>query len=77
MFVESLWLSVTLGVLSELSGVDGLHPRSHFGILLQWIGVNSLGSFSFPESEWISISGLKQAPMGTLCYPVLLFTGHL
>lgn len=33
-------------VLSGLSGVNGLHPRGHFGILLQWIGVNNLAHFS-------------------------------
>lgn len=36
---ESLWVSVTLRVLSGPSGVDGLHSGGSFGVLLQLTGV--------------------------------------
>lgn len=53
MFVESLWLSVTLRVLSGLEWMAA--PRGHFGILLQWIGVNSPGPFFFIEGGFLSM----------------------
>lgn len=54
---ERLWVSVTLRVLSALSGVEGLHSRGSFGVLpsVAHRCVSSLGPVFFIESGFPSV----------------------